>query len=144
MVVAWWQVSSDASTNLIRDVDPFVQQRHQRVVEQQQDERVDKVGPTDIRVQTQRVAFWTVGPDHSYQTKQPSTDRGEKLLQIQIQEEKNIFVWKNKMQKQKHNVKLTLCFCFCCKSVSLVHEWLCECMNDRPFGYHTGARKGLY
>lgn len=74
------QVSSDAPTNLISDVDPFVQQRHQRVVEQQQDERVHKVRPADIRVQTQRVAVRTVGPDHSYQTKQPLTDRGGKKM----------------------------------------------------------------
>lgn len=56
-------------------MNPFVQQSHQSVVEQQQNQRVDKVGPADMWVQTEYVRVRTVGSDHSCHTKQPATGR---------------------------------------------------------------------
>lgn len=51
------KVSIGGHTNLVHDVDPFVEQRHQRVVEQQQDKGVNKVGPADVRVQAESMRF---------------------------------------------------------------------------------------
>ena len=60
-------------------MDPFVQQSHQCVVQQQQNQRVDEVRPADVWVQTEGVTVWAVGSDYTCHTEQ-SEDRGKREL----------------------------------------------------------------
>lgn len=52
----WWDY-------LCINVDPLVQQGHQGVIEQQEDQRVDEHRPRDIWLQPEAVWFWAVGPN---------------------------------------------------------------------------------
>lgn len=59
-------------TNLC-DMDPFVQQRNQSVIQQQQHKKVDEVRPANVGLQTEHVRVRTVGSNHSCHSEQPET-----------------------------------------------------------------------
>lgn len=101
-------------TNLLCDVNPFAQQRHQCEVEQQQHQRVNKVRPADKWVQSKCVRLWAVGSHHSSYPKQPA------CVEEEMNKNSELTFW-GKRKREKPSLKRVMdCFT---NAVTTWKEW---------------------